>query len=485
MTDSTHPTLEMSAAEFRELGYSAVDLIADAMDVRSRGDELARRAVPEAIRESLMAAPLPETGTDPSALFDQVAAEVFPYPLGHNNPRFFAWVNSPAAPIGILAELLAAGMNSSVAGGDQAATYVEHGLLNWLKQIMGFPNESGGLLVSGGSMATLVGLTVMRYFMSNQHVREAGMNQNDAPMIVYTSTEGHSCIQKTVELLGIGSEHLHRIPVDDEFRMDVDALHAQIKADRAAGLNPVCVAATAGTVNTGAIDPLDKIADLCEQENLWLHVDGAFGGIAILAPEVEPLYAGIERADSLGIDPHKWMYVPVECGCAIVRDKESMRNAFSLVPEYLRDDRLLPWFAEFGPQQTRGFRALKLWLAMKQIGVEGYSHLISRDIGLVKQLREKLEAHADFRIASAGPLSVTCFVYAPTDVPSDQVEALNRALLERVQQEGVVYLTSTVLHGDYVLRANIVNFRTTEDDLDVLIDCLVRAGQQVRSSTQN
>lgn len=478
---SSEITLELTSVRFRELGYKAIDLIADNLDRLQNRLEPARRAVPPELREQLLSQVLPQHGTDPEELIGFVAENIMPYPLGHINPRFFAWVNSPAAPISIIGELLAAGMNSSAAGGDQASTYLEHAVLDWLKEIMGFPKDSGALLVSGGSMATLVGLAVMRHVKSQTgNLRGRGMQQENAPMIVYTSTEGHSCIDKAVELLGIGHNYLRKIPVDADFRMDVTRLEQQISVDRQDGLHPVCVVASAGTVNTGAIDPLDRIADLCQQEDLWFHVDGAYGGVGILAEQTKQLFMGIERADSLGIDPHKWMYVPVECGCAMVRDKQSMRDTFSVVPPYLRDDRQLPWFSEFGPQQTRGFRALKLWLALKHVGVEGYRRLITRDIRLTKMLREKMQSRSDFEVVTAGPLSITCFRYTPSG--ATDLEALNRSILGIVQNKGDVYLTSTQLKGEFVLRASIINFRTTEADLDFLLDTIAQAGQQVLAS---
>jgi glutamate/tyrosine decarboxylase-like PLP-dependent enzyme len=299
-------------------------------------------------------------------------------------------------------------------------------------------------------------------------------------MVVYTSTQGHSCLEKAVELLGIGHRYLRKVPVDAQYRMDVARLEAQIAADRADGLRPVCVAASAGTVNTGAIDPLDEIAGLCAAEGLWFHVDGAYGGVGVLAEQTAGLYDGMERADSLAIDPHKWMYVPVECGCVFVRDAVAMRDTFSLVPPYLRDDASLPWFAEFGVQQTRAFRALKLWMVLQQLGEQGYRELISRDIALARALQARIRARPDFELAVAGPLSITCFRYAPPG--ARDLDVLNRRLVERVQREGQVFLTSTELDGRLVLRACIVNFRTAEADLDILLDTLAEAGRRVLRS---
>ena len=467
--------IDLSPEEFRQLGYQAIDLIASRLATNAVAP--VRRPVPDDIRERLMHAPLPETGIDPAALLEQVADLVLPYPMGNSSPRFFAWVNSPPAPLGILAELLAAGHNASVAGGDHAATYVEHGVLSWIKTVMRFPDDSGAILTSGGSVANLLPLAVMRTVKAAGNMRAWGMIGEMFPMVIYTSTQGHSCIQKAVELLGFGADNLRKIPVDADYRMDVEALKAQISADIEAALRPVCVLASAGTVNTGAIDPLNAIADVCAAERLWFHVDGAYGGFGILADQTSGLYDGIERADSLAVDPHKWLYLPVECGCALVRDKQAMRDSFSLVPSYLRDDAALPWFSEFGIQQTRGFKALKLWMVLQQIGLDGYRELITHDVAMARALQARIAARDDFALVAAGPLSVTCFRYTPAG--ATDVEALNRRIPEMVQREGRAFLTSTELNGQTVLRACIVNFRTDEADLDTLLDAVAEAGQRV------
>jgi len=467
--------IDLTPDQFRTLGYRAVDLLAEQLAALPSAP--CRRAMPDDLRQSLLDQPLPAAGRDADNVLDTVAEYVLPYPMGNISPRFFGWVNSPAAPLGVLADLLAGGLNASVAGGDHAATYVEHAVLGWLKRLLGYPDASGGLLVSGGSMASLVGLAVMRFVKAQVAIRARGFQGQAAPMVVYTSAQGHSCIEKAVELLGIGHDYLRKIPTDHDQRIDPNLLEAQIAADRAAGLRPVCVAASAGTVNTGAIDPLDALADLCASEQLWFHIDGAYGGVGVLAEQTAGLFAGMERADSLAIDPHKWLYMPVECGCVFVRDAQAMRDTFSLTPPYLRDDANLPWFSEFGPQQTRGFRALKLWMVLQQIGEQGYRELISRDIALARALQARIRVHPDFELVAAGPLSITCFRYTPPG--ARDLDALNRRLLDLVQRQGQVFLTSTQLDGMFVLRACVVNFRTTESDLDVLLDVLAEAGQRV------
>jgi glutamate/tyrosine decarboxylase-like PLP-dependent enzyme len=472
-------TIDLTPDEFRRLGYAAIDLLAAQLaHVRVTPT---RQPMPDAARARLLHEPAPETPTQPDALLQRFADEILPYPMGNSSPRFSAWVNSPPAPLAVIGELLAAGLDSSVAGGDHAATYVEHAVLNWMKTIMRFPADAGALLVSGGSMANLVCLGAMRHAHTARADREGGM-AGRAPLVVYMSEQGHSCLQKAVEVLGIGNQYLRRIPVDAAYRIDLDALCAQITADRAAGLQPACIAANAGTVNTGAIDPLDALADVCAAEGLWLHIDGAYGGVAILAQP--DLYAGIERADSIAIDQHKWMYIPIECGCALVRDSALMRSTYSVIPPYLRDDRALPWFSEFGIQQTRSFRALKLWMVMQQIGLDGYRTLIRRDIDMARTLADKIRARADFDVAATGALSIVCYRYVPADMTDDQIDALNRALVKVVNDSGRAFLNATELNGRAVLRSCIVNFRTTDADLDALLDAVADAGRAVCAAQQ-
>ncbi|HEY7184979.1 MAG TPA: pyridoxal-dependent decarboxylase [Vicinamibacterales bacterium] len=470
----------MSIDEFRRVGHRAVDLLAD--HLASLPNRPCRTPVPAAVQHALMYEPLPEAATGADTLLDDLESTVFRYPMGNGSPRFFGWVNSPPAPMGIIGECLAAGLNPSVAGGDHAATYIEHAALGWMRSITGYPSTSGGILTSGGSVANLIGLAVMRHIKSGRTVRAHGLRDVEQ-LVVYTSTEGHSCIQKAIELLGIGNSHLRRVPVTAEWQMDVEALRGQIERDRLAGLTPACIVATAGTVNTGTIDPLNVIADLCASERLWFHVDAAYGGPGALLAELAPLYRGLERADSVAVDPHKWMYVPVECGCALVSDAEAMRDTFSLVPPYLRDDAALPWFSEFGIQQSRGFRALKLWLAVKYAGIGAYREAIAKDVALAKALRSYLHVSPDFEVVAAGPLSITCFRYQPGDNRSDaDIDHVNRTLLDAVQQEGEVFLTGTELSGRFVLRACIVNFRTAETDVERLVNVVRRAGQRVKES---
>lgn len=477
------PAVDM--ASFRRSAHRAVDVVVGHLSgVRGRPVFVPMQP---GQRLALLDEPLPEQGTSPDAILDQFCQRVLPHPMGNGHPRFFGWVNSPPAPAGVLAEFLAATMNPSCAGGDHAAIYLERCCTRWLMELVGFPTQgSMGLLVSGGSLASLTCLAAARHRAAARdgwNVREEGLQGNRPPLTLYLSEEGHSCVRKSAELLGLGTAGLRTVPVDARFRMDVRALGEMVKADRAAGKRPFCVSASAGTVNTGAIDPLDELADFCEREDLWLHVDGAYGAFGILDPEVAPRYAGMSRVHSLALDPHKWLSVPVECGCALVRDGKTLREAFSLVPPYLRTEEGkgfggLPWFSEYGFQQTRGFRALKLWAVLKHAGRAGLAALVSRHVALARHLAEMIDAAPDLQRLADGELSVVCFRYAPEHLRGDEarLNALNKSVMEQVQAGGEAFLSGTVLRGQFALRACILHYGTTEEDLAALLDVVRRIG---------
>lgn len=477
------PAVDM--ASFRRSAHRAVDVVVGHLSgVRGRPVFVPMQP---GQRLALLDEPLPEQGTSPDAILDQFCQRVLPHPMGNGHPRFFGWVNSPPAPAGVLAEFLAAAMNPSCAGGDHAAIYLERCCTRWLMELVGFPTQgSMGLLVSGGSLASLTCLAAARHRAAARdgwNVREEGLQGNRPPLTLYLSEEGHSCVRKSAELLGLGTAGLRTVPVDARFRMDVRALGEMVKADRAAGKRPFCVSASAGTVNTGAIDPLDELADFCEREDLWLHVDGAYGAFGILDPEVAPRYAGMSRVHSLALDPHKWLSVPVECGCALVRDGGTLREAFSLVPPYLRTEEGkgfggLPWFSEYGFQQTRGFRALKLWATLKHAGRAGLATLVSRHVALARQSAAMVDASPDLQRLAGGELSVVCFRYAPEHLRGDEarLNALNKSVMEQVQAGGEAFLSGTVLRGQFALRACILHYGTTEEDLAALLDVVRRIG---------
>ena len=480
--------LAIDPEAFRRLAHLAADLVADHL-ARLREGPVFTPMTP-AERTALLEHPLPETGVAPEALLALVTRDVLSRPMGNGHPRFFGWVNSPPAPVGIVADFLAAALDPSCAGGDHAAIYLERAAVRWLMELVGFPVEgSMGLLVSGGSMASLTCLAAARHRAAAEDgwdVRGEGIRGARAPLVLYLSEEGHSCIRKAAEVLGLGQDGVRTVAVDADFRMDVSALRHAVARDRAAGRRPFCVAASAGTVNTGAIDPLDEVADVCQAEGLWLHVDGAYGAIGAADPTLAARYTGVERADSVALDPHKWLSVPVECGCALVRDGQLLRDTWSLVPPYLRTEAGkgfggLPWYSEYGFQQTRGFRALKLWMTLQHLGRAGVAALVARHVALARRLAAAVDQAPDLERLAGVELSVVCFRYRPTRWTGDdaRLDALNKALAERVQAEGRVFLTGTTLRTRFALRACVLHYGTTEADVDCLVDTVRETGARL------
>jgi aromatic-L-amino-acid decarboxylase len=476
-----------TADEIRALGYQVVDVI-----VRHLTELPARpvfRAVPPDVQQRFLEGPLPEDGLPASDVVAEFEEHIEPYPFGNGHPGFFGWVNSPPAVIGVFAEALAAAMNPSCAGGNHAAVYVERQLINWFRTLYGFPSTSMGLLVSGGSMASLTALAVARHVKTPFDVRAAGLQGPHLPLAVYKTREGHACIQKAIELLGLGSDSIRVVDHDAQLRMVPSSLEAAIAADRASGHIPMAVIASAGTVNTGAIDPIGEVADVCRRHGVWLHVDGAYGGPAILSNRYHDELLSLSRCDSLALDPHKWLYVPVEAGFVLIRDGDAMRSAFSLVPPYLRTDGSRAgvggpvWLSEYGFQQTRAFRALKVWMALKHHGLSGYRSAIEHDLSLADRLADRVRRAPDLELFAARSLSVVCFRYVPPALPSSNaaLNEVNHTILERLQLNGRTFLSGTVIDDTFWLRACVVNYRATDADVDRLTDHVAALGTAIVS----
>ena len=465
-----------SADEIKRIGYRVVDVIADHVTtVPSRPVFV---PVPEHVATAFLQGPAPELGQPADHILDTFARTVEPYPFGNAHPRFFGWVNSPPTVMGIFADALAAAMNPSCAGGNHAAIYVERQVVNWFKEVLDYPREAFGLLVSGGSMAALTALAVARHAKCGFDVRADGLRHGASQLVFYKSAEGHGCHQKAIELLGIGSKHIRTIEHDDRFRMRPSALSAAIERDRREGHTPVAVIASAGTVNTGAIDPLWDISEVCRAHSVWLHVDGAYGAPAVLSDQYSPELAPIRLADSVALDPHKWLCVPVEAGLVLIRDAAAERAAFSLVPPYLRTDGSLtgvggpPWFSEYGFQQTRGFRALKVWMSLMHHGIAGYRAAIEHTLHLARRLAGMLRGSDDFEVCEPQSLGIVCFRFRPRDAANQDFNALNHLLLERLQLGGRAFVSSTSLNGVFWLRACMLNPTTTVEDLQTLLEAI-------------
>lgn len=485
----SHPT-DWPADAIRQVGYRTVDMIAAYLQELPEGPVF--RPVPPALVRDAFSTLMPEDGADPAAVLDTIAAQILPYPFGNGHPRFSGWVRSPPAVIGIFADALAAAMNPSVAGGNHAAVHVEHQVVGWFKELLGLPPTAAGQLVSGGSAAALTALGVARHVAAQRagvDVRVAGLQHTATTFTAYVSPETHGCHRKALELLGLGSEQIRQIDTDAALRMAPADLDAALVRDQRAGCTPVAVIASVGSVSTGAIDPLEAIADICAHHGVWLHVDGAYGAPAMLVDEYAAALAPLARADSVGVDPHKWMYVPIEAGLVLVRDAAAMRDAYSLVPPYLRTDGDPdgvggpPWFSEFGLQQTRGFRALKVWAAIMHLGVAGYRAAIEHTLGLAAHLANRVRQAPELELWEPTSLSIVCFRYVGDGIGGGEepvpLDALNRALCTELQLSGEVFPTSTVVRGRTYLRSCLLHPASTMDDIDRLVHAVRLTGRRL------
>ncbi len=455
------------------------DAVAYLRDVRDRP---VWRQMPAGVRSSFLT-PLPRAPEPLVNVYQTITETVMRYPMGNIHPRFWSWYMGASNFTGALGEFLAAIQGSNLGGGDHAAALMDQQVVNWCKEMIGFPTSASGTLVSGGSMANIIGLTVARNEKSEVDVREHGVGALQKPLRFYGSDQVHGCHRKAMEALGLGNGALRRIPSDSGLRMDIGALRSAIADDRAAGFQPACVIASAGTVNTGAIDDLVALGTLAAEEDLWLHVDGCIGALLAIAPENAYRVAGIEKAHSVALDPHKWLHTPFEAGCALVRDAAAHRNAFSAAHEYMetavRGLASAPWLHEYSLQTSRGFRALKIWMSLKEHGIEKFGRLIDQNIAQARYLTDLIEAEPVLELVAPTNINIVCFRYRPRDLNRAALKSTNSEIMIRLQEEGVAALSDTTVHGEHCLRAAINNHRTRRGDLELLVKEVIRLGDSI------
>jgi aromatic-L-amino-acid/L-tryptophan decarboxylase len=486
-----HAPIELDPEAFRRLGHGLVDDIADFLRTLPERPVAPGRSADE-VRDALGRGDLPGDGTPADELLAEATRLLLEHSTFNGHPRFLAYITSSAAPIGALGDLLAAAVNPNVGGWDLSpvASEIEAQTIRWIAELIGYPADCGGLLVSGGNMANFIGFVAARRARAPFNVRTEGMAACDeGPLRVYGSAETHTWIHKAADLFGLGTDAIRWIDTDGDQRMRMPALREAIAADRAAGAMPLLVVGTAGSVSTGAIDPLGEIAALCRDEGIWFHVDGAYGAPAAVVPEAPADLKALAEADSVAIDPHKWLYAPLEAGCALVRDPQALLDAFSYHPPYYAfhegEDAPISYF-DYGPQNSRGFRALKVWLGLRQVGREGYVRMISDDISLARELHRLASEDPELE-AWTTSLSITTFRYVPPDVEpgtpetEEYLNALNQELRDRLERGGETYVSNAVVDGTYLLRACIVNFRTTAEDMAALPEIVKRVGAEVHA----
>jgi glutamate/tyrosine decarboxylase-like PLP-dependent enzyme len=480
--------IDIGAEEFRRAGHGLIDALADfyaSLPDRpvTPGESVA------ALRKILEPRDLPERGRPAAELLAEFTPLLFEHSLHNGHPRFFGYITSSAAPLGALADLLAAGINQNcgLRHLSPAANEIERQTVDWLAELIGFPRPCGGIMVSGGNVANILALFAARRSGLPWDVRSEGLLASRGLPRVYCTQETHTWIQKAVDVAGLGTNAIHWLESDAAHRMRPEVLERAIGRDLEAGQLPFMVVATAGQVSTGAIDPLADIAEVASRNDLWFHVDGAYGAPAACLPEAQADFRGLELADSIALDPHKWLYAPIEAACTLVRDPDALRQAFSFRPPYYRlgdagDAGGLDYF-EHGLQNTRGFRALKVWLCLLQAGRSGYQACIRENIALAKRLFERAQAEPEIE-AGTRHLSIATLRYKPREAGAGEewrryLNRLNEDLLAAIQQGGEAYVSNAVLDGQYFLRACIVNFRTRASDIDALVALVVRLGREL------
>ncbi len=482
--DDSFETLDPESwDDMRALAHRMVD---DAVDyIQHVAERPVWQPVPAATKERLKS-PAPRMPDSPERVYQAFKRDILPYPMGNIHPRFWAWYMGSGTFMGAMGDFMAAIMNPNVGGANHVANLVEQQVVGWMRDLLGFPQDASGLLVSGASMANFIGITVARNTHCGYDVRHEGVQAAPGALTVYASTEVHSCNRKAVETLGLGSHGLRPIPVLPDYTIDLDALQQQIDADRTAGKVPFCVIGSAGTINTGAIDDLTALADLCQREKLWLHVDGAIGAVALLADNVRARLVGLERADSVALDLHKWMHIPFEAGCVLVRHEAAHREAFSLTPEYLAreaDSGGLAsgafWFSDYGLQLTRQFRALKVWMSIKEHGLDRFGRMMERNVEQAHYLGALIEAAARLELMAPIGLDIVCFRFNPGGLSAERLERLNRDILIQLQERGIAAPSYTTLDGNYCLRVAIANHRSRNEDFDLLVEQVLQIGDEL------
>jgi len=466
--------------DIKTLGYQIIDDMVDYL--QNIGDRKPWTAIPDHVKETYKTT-LPHQSSDIFEVYKEFKQNILPYHGGNIHPKYFSWVQGTGTPMGALADLLAGVMNSNAAIGNQSALYVDKQVINWCKELLNYPAEGSGILLSGGSIANITGLIVARNTII-ANAKNAGVYAAPGKLTAYCSAETHNCLGKAAEVIGIGNEQLRKIPVNGNYEIDVDALKTQIANDKAAGYVPFCIIGNAGTVNTGAIDPLDELLKIARSEQIWFHIDGAFGALAKLVPAYKTQLKAIEEADSVAFDLHKWMYVQYEVGCVLFKNAAAHRAAFATAVNYLTaHDRGLAAGPEtvsnYGMELSRGFKALKVWMSLKEHGADKYAAVIAQNIDQCFYLGEEIKKHSSLELLAPVTMNIVCYRYNPGTLDDDQLNILNKELLMRMHEQGVATPSSTLLQGRYAIRVANTNHRTRRFHLDEMLAGTIEIGDKL------
>jgi len=494
MTKDRKVPIEISPEEFKRIGYQLIDAISEFIQTIEK-KPVTTGETPSQIQHVLGTISLPEDGTSVSELFSRASDLLFNHSLLNGHPRFLGYITSSPAPIGALADLLAATVNSNVGANilSPMATAIEKQTIKWLAEFIGVSTTYGGILVSGGNMANFTAFLAARKAKAPKSFHEHGLANVSGEMVVYCSKTTHTWIEKAAVLFGHGYKSIRWIPTDADNKMNNDILAAAIRADIKEGKKPFLVVGTAGDVSTGVVDNLSAIASICKTYDLWFHIDGAYGIPAAAIPELRTMFEGVQEADSIALDPHKWLYAPLEVGCTLVKNPQHLVATFSSHPAYYNfsntgEEPSLNYY-EYGLQNSRGFRALKIWMSLQQVGKSGYIEMIKQDIELSKLFFEIANEHSELEAVTQN-LSITTLRYVPSGLIMDDLvkgkylNDLNEMLLNELQRGGEVFLSNAVVSGKYCLRGCIVNFRTSANDIEEIVAIIVREGRKLHERLQ-
>jgi aromatic-L-amino-acid decarboxylase len=466
--------------DIKTLGYQMIDDMVDYL--KNIGEQQIWKPVPQQVKD-VFKNPIPQQGTNIFEVYREFKENILPYNGANIHPKYFAWVQGTGTPMGALADLMAGVINSNAAMGDQSSMYVDKQVINWCKQLLNYPENGSGILVSGASIANITAMIVARNTII-ENSKKAGNYAADGKLTAYCSSETHNCVGKAAETIGIGNEQLRKIPVNGNFEIDIELLKQQIATDKVNGFVPFCIIGNAGTVNTGAIDSLDELLQIARDEKIWFHIDGAFGALAKLVPAYQDKLKTIEQADSVAFDLHKWMYMQYEVGCVLFKDAGGHRNAFATAVNYLTaHERGLANGPEttsnHGMELSRGFKALKVWMSLKEHGLNKYTEMISQNIDQSFYLGEEIKKQPLLELMTPVTMNIICYRYNPGGLNDDELNKLNKELLMRLQETGVATPSSTLLNGKYAIRAAITNHRTRKKHLDEMVKGTVEIGDEL------
>ena len=486
MREIRKTSVEISKEEFREIGYKLIDDISDFINTIDKKPVTTSES-PGQIQNILGISSLPENGMPAAELISKTTDLLFNHSLFNGHPKFLGYITSSAAPIGALADLLAASVNPNVGAHilSPMATEIEKQTVQWLAEFIGVSPDYGGILVSGGNMANFTAFLAARTVKAPKSIKEDGLSNTSKKLTIYCSKTTHTWVEKAAILFGLGSKSIRWIQTDTSNKMDNKLLESTIKKDLENGFKPIMVIGTAGDVSTGVVDNLKGISTICKVYDLWLHIDGAYGAPAAVVPQLKNLFDGISEADSIALDPHKWLYNPLEAGCTLVKNPQHLIDTYSSHPEYYNftnnEEEFAQNYYEYGLQNSRGFRALKVWLTLQQVGRSGYEKMINEDIELSKYLFELAEKHAELDAVSNN-LSITTFRYVPLDCKEDNayLNKINEEILNEIQTGGELFLSNAIVNEMYCLRACFVNFRTSQKDIREIIDIIIRVGKKTQ-----